>query len=373
MDTEKDLAEYIASHRTGYGMESKVIRALESALAEEKAKREASEAREVELGDALQRRRGEVATLRARVEELTVERNNARITLQNTEDLFKHPGASIRLGHGETCACWGCMMRRALDAAEARVKEVTEAWEASKKDREFHYSGRIEAMIRAEKAEAKLSALLAPVSDEEEREALRGGHYENPSSAHTKDDCLYEVCDCFSRKFEVVTRALRQSRAKLVEIGTALDPAYSGGDVVWLAKNYVKNVADIMAKLAAVEKESETIKAWAQAQHDADGEVISNLSQALERARGALEAIRAYAPDDFDDDTAWMKVWGVPASLPPVAPNSCHCHRSEENGHYDPNCPHYKGICVSHNKSNCGPCDFDNEAKWNKVAPQEGN
>lgn len=75
------------------------------------------------------------ADLQIKIKVLTVERDNARITIQTTEDLFKHPGASIRLGHGETCACWGCMMRRSLDAAEAeleaskfRVRELEEAY-----------------------------------------------------------------------------------------------------------------------------------------------------------------------------------------------------------------------------------------------------
>ena len=56
-------------------------------------------------------------------------------------------------------ACVFCYakLKAALREAEKRLASVSEAWEASKKDREFHYSGRIEAMLRAEVAEKELA------------------------------------------------------------------------------------------------------------------------------------------------------------------------------------------------------------------------
>ena len=49
-------------------------------------------------------------------------------------------------------------------------------------------------------------------------------------------------------------------------------------------------------------------------------------------------------------------------------PKPCGCQRHEENGHYRTDCPHYKGVCVAHGKSNCGTCDFDKDAKWSTPA-----
>lgn len=47
----------------------------------------------------------------------------------------------------------------------------------------------------------------------------------------------------------------------------------------------------------------------------------------------------------------------------------CRCVRIEENGHYEHDCPRWNGVCVSHGKDNCGYCDFNPEARWNKPAP----
>ncbi len=42
----------------------------------------------------------------------------------------------------------------------------------------------------------------------------------------------------------------------------------------------------------------------------------------------------------------------------------CECANHEENGHYLVTCPHFKGICIAHDRVNCWSCDFSSGAKW---------
>lgn len=59
---------------------------------------------------------------------------------------------------------------------------------------------------------------------------------------------------------------------------------------------------------------------------------------------------------------------GIIYVAPVESKPKCECQRHEENGHYRTDCPHYKGVCVAHGKSNCGTCDFDKDAKWSTSA-----
>ncbi len=141
-------------------------------------------------------------------------------------------------------------------------------------------------------------------------------------------------------------------------------------DTLYAAKYINFVVRTLAGSTRRLRAELDTIKKWSQAQHDADGEALKKAEAELVEEKRKHE-IDWKQCEDARDMVLEQKRRAEKAEALVAAPSSearpCLCSLPEQNGHYMVECPHYKGVCQKHSASNCGECDYDPEAKWNKT------